>query len=276
MLMPTKSFFKKSMASNILCALESGEFSSYYQPKMDLVSRKIKSLEALARWHSPGIGLVPPSEFIPVAESTGGIVPLGEWILFYACNQTRHWQKNGFSELSVSVNLSPRQLEEKNITAIVEGILAKTGLEPQFLELEITESVLIKDSFGALRTLRDLKKMGIRFAIDDFGTGYSSVGYLTTFPFDCLKIDQSFVRSIHLPQTQIVIRAIASLAKQLSLVTILEGVENITELTIAGHLGCDQVQGYEISHPLPAEAVTSFMAGFKEGQSVKACKTEQR
>ncbi len=274
MLMQTHSFFKKSMANNILRGLEAGEFSVYYQPKMDLESRKIKSVEALARWHSIGIGLVSPSDFIPVAESTGNIVALGEWVLLSACEQTQHWHKNGFSELSVSVNLSPRQLEEKNITITVENILAKTGLEPQFLELEITESAFIKDSVWALRALGELKKMGVKLSIDDFGTGYSSVGYLTTFPFDCLKIDQSFARSIHLPQTQIVIRAMTSLAKQLGLITVLEGVERDTELTMARHLGCDQIQGYEVSHPLPAETFTTFMMNFEARKDIKTCKSD--
>jgi EAL domain-containing protein (putative c-di-GMP-specific phosphodiesterase class I) len=261
MLMQTQSFFKKSLANNILHGLELGEFSAYYQPKMDMVSKKINSLEALARWHSPGIGWVSPSEFIPIAESTGAIVELGEWILFSACEQTRHWQKNGFPELSVSVNLSPRQLEEGNIIARVEDILVKTELEPQFLEFEITESVFIKDSSKALGILKELRKLGLRLAIDDFGTGYSSVGYLTAFPFDSLKIDQSFARTIHLPQTQIVIRAMTNLARQLGLITVLEGIENEMEMVLAGHLGCDQVQGYAVGRPKPA--ITLSMTGFR-------------
>jgi len=249
MLMPTEAFFKRSLANNILPGLESGEFSVYYQPKLDLVSRKIKGLEALARWCSSGIGWISPAEFISVAEATGEIVALGEWVLFTACQQTRNWQKNGFPDLSVSVNLSPRQLEEKNVVSRIEAILAETGLDPHFLELEVTESVFIKNSLQALEVLRELRELGVRLALDDFGTGYSSIGYLTAFPFDCLKLDQVFARSIHIPQTQIVIRAMTRLARQLGLVTVLEGIESETEMVMAGHLGCEQIQGYAIQRP---------------------------
>jgi EAL domain-containing protein (putative c-di-GMP-specific phosphodiesterase class I) len=269
MLMQSKSFFKKTLANNIMPGLESGEFMVYYQPKMDLVSRKIVSLEALARWSSSGIGWVSPSEFIPVAESTGKIVALGEWILFSACQQTKIWQKNGLQKLSVSVNMSPRQLEEKNIVSRVEGILAQTGLDPQFLELEITESVFIKNSLKALQVLNKIRSLGVRLAIDDFGTGYSSIGYLTAFPFDSLKIDQVFARSIHIPQTQIVIRAMTQLSRQLGLKTVIEGIEDETELVVAGHLGCDQAQGYAIEHPLPADKVLFALSRFQKERGPK-------
>ena len=243
MLMQTQSFFKKSLANNILRGLELGEFSVYYQPKLDMTTRKIKSLEALARWHSPGIGWVSPSEFIPVAEATGVIIELGEWILLSACEQLRHWRKKGLPSLSVSVNLSPRQLEEKNLISRVENFLKMTELKPQLLELEITESIFIKDSLRTLDVLKNLKRLGLKLAIDDFGTGYSSVSYLTAFPFDCLKIDQSFARTIQLPQTQIVIRALTDLARQLGLITVMEGIENESDMVIASHMGCDQIQG---------------------------------
>ena len=256
MLMQSRSFFKKTLANNIMPGLNSGEFSVYYQPKLDLISRKIESFEALARWHSSGIGWVAPSEFIPVAELSGEIVVLGEWILFSACQQTRDWQKNGFPELSVSVNMSPLQLEEKNIVSRVEDILVQTGLDPEFLELEITESVLIKNPLKAVEILCDLRKLGVRLSIDDFGTGYSSIGYLTTFPFDILKFDQTFARSIHIPQTQIVIRAMAKLAKQFGLKTVMEGIEDETELVMAGHLGCDEAQGFAIHRPLDVDKMT--------------------
>ncbi len=262
MLMQTWSFFKKSLGHNILRGLELGEFSVFYQPKMDMKTRKIKGLEALARWHSPGIGWIHPAEFIPIAESNGAIIGLGEWVLFSACEQMRYWRKNGFPELSVAVNLSPSQLEEKDLISRVEDILTKTGVEPRLLELEITESIFIKDSSRALAVLKELKKLGLSLAIDDFGTGYSSIGYLTAFSFDCLKIDQSFTRSIHLPQTQVVIRAITNLARQLGLRTVLEGVEIETEMVMAGHLGCDQIQGFAVGRPMPVDALTLNLAGF--------------
>jgi EAL domain-containing protein (putative c-di-GMP-specific phosphodiesterase class I) len=262
MLMQTWSFFKKSLGNNILRGLELGEFSVFYQPKMDMESRKIKGLEALARWHSPGIGWIPPSEFIPIAESTGAIIELGEWILYSACEQMRHWRNNGYPELSVAVNLSPSQLEEKYLISRVEDILAKAGVEPRLLELEITESIFIKDTLRALTVLKDLKKLGLKLAIDDFGTGYSSVSYLTTFPFDSLKIDQSFSRTIHLPQTQVVIRALTNLSKQLGLTTVLEGIENETEIVMAGHLGCDQIQGYAVGRPMPVDVINLKMPDF--------------
>ncbi len=263
MLMQTKSFFKRSLARNILSGLELGEFTVYYQPKLDLESREVKSLEALARWYTSGIGWVSPAEFIPVAESKGAIIPLGEWILFSACKQTTHWQRNGFPDLSVSVNLSPLQLEGKDIISRVETVLDQTGLDSRFLELEITESSFIKNSAWVLEVLKQFRKIGIRLAIDDFGTGYSSIGYLTTFPFDSLKLDQIFARSIHLSQTQMVIRAMANLARQLDLVSILEGVESETELVMARHLGCDQVQGYAIHPPLPVEEVALAMVNMR-------------
>ena len=255
MLVQTRSFFKKSLGINILRGLELGEFSVFYQPKMDMKTRKIKGLEALARWHSPGIGWIPPSEFIPIAESTGAIVDLGDWILFSACEQLRLWRENGYAELSVAVNLSPRQLEEEKLISRVENILVKTGVEPRLLELEITESIFIKDTSRALAALKDLKKLGLKLAIDDFGTGYSSVSYLTAFPFDYLKIDQSFARTINLPQTQVVIRALTNLSRQLGLTTVLEGVENETEMVMAGHLDCDQVQGYAVGRPMPVDSI---------------------
>jgi diguanylate cyclase len=269
MLMQSRSFFKKSLANNIMPGLRSGEFTVYYQPKLNLLSRKIDSLEALARWHSAGIGWVPPSEFIPVAESTGEIIALGEWVLFSACQQTRNWQKSGLNNLSVSVNLSPCQLEEKNIVSRVEDILIRTELDPQHLELEITESVFIKNSLEALKVLRELRELGVKLAIDDFGTGYSSIGYLTSFPFDCLKFDQVFARSIHIPQTQMVIRAMTKLSRQLGLKTVLEGVENETELVMASHLGCDQVQGYAVNPPLPADKVALELGRSQVGKEGK-------
>lgn len=272
MLMKSKAFFKKTLANNIMHGLNSGEFTVYYQPKLDLLSRKIECLEALARWHSAGIGWVSPTDFIPVAQSTGDIVALGEWILISACQQARNWQTNGFQDLSVSVNLSPRQLEEKNIVSRVEGILAHTGLDPQFLELEVTESIFIKNSLEALKVLRALKEMGIKLAIDDFGTGYSSIGYLTTFPFDNLKLDQVFARSIHIPQTQMVIRAMTKLARQLGLKTVLEGIESEAELVMASHLGCDQVQGYAIQPPLPLDKITLVLAQSQEVEDEKKSK----
>jgi diguanylate cyclase len=265
MLMQTRSFFKKTLARNILPGLESGEFTPYYQPKIDLVSKKIKGLEATARWYASGVGWISPAEFIPVAESTGAIIPLGEWLLFAACKQTKYWQKNGFPELSVSVNISPFQLEEKNIISKVEGILAQTGLDAKFLELEVTETVLIKNSLSNLQALNAFKEMGIRLAIDDFGTGYSSLGYLTTFPFEILKLDQIFARSIHLSQTQMVIRSMANLGRQLGLSTILTGIEDKKELAMARHLGCDQAQGHAILPPQPAAEITLAMATMQEG-----------
>ncbi len=272
MLMQTRSFFKKSLARNILPGLESGEFTPFYQPKLDLSSRKIIGLEALPRWYASGVGWISPAEFIPVAESTGAIIPLAECILFAACKQTKYWQENGFPELSVSVNLSPLQLDKKNIVSRVEGILSQTGFDAKFLELEVTESVLIQNSLSALNALNEFKKIGIRLAIDDFGTGYSSIGYLTTFPFDVLKLDQIFARSIHLSQTQMVIRSMANLARQLGLITVLDGIEDKKELAMARHLGCDQAQGHAIHPPQPAAETALAMANMQDGWEAEILK----
>ncbi|MBT5868741.1 MAG: EAL domain-containing protein [Nitrospinaceae bacterium] len=262
MLMQTQAYFKKSLARNILSGLELGEFTVYYQPKFDLTSRKIIGLEALSRWYASGVGWISPAEFIPVAESTGAIIPLGERVLVTACKQTKYWQENGYPELSVAVNLSSIQLEEKNIVTRVEDILSQTGLDPRYLELEVTESVLIKNSIWALEVLKQFRKIGIKLAIDDFGTGYSTIGYLTTYPFDSLKLDQIFAKTIHLTQTQLVVRAMANLARQLGLTTLLEGVEEQTELVMARHLGCDQVQGHAVSPPQPAGEIVLAMENY--------------
>jgi len=162
----------------------------------------------------------------------------------------------------VAVNLSSIQLEEKNIVTRVEDILSQTGLDPSDLELEVTESVLIKNSIWALEVLKQFRKIGIKLAIDDFGTGYSTIGYLTTYPFDSLKLDQIFAKTIHLTQTQLVVRAMANLARQLGLTTLLEGVEEQTELVMARHLGCDQVQGHAISSPQPAGEIVLAMENY--------------
>jgi diguanylate cyclase len=259
MLMQTKSYFKKSLANNISHGLELGEFSVYYQPKVGLGDRKIKSLEALCRWYSPGVGWVSPAEFIPVAESSDTILKIGRWILFAACEQTREWQNNGFPDLSVSVNLSPLQLASENIISVVESVLSKTGLGPDYLELEITESIFIEDSVKSIENLRQLKRLGIGLAIDDFGTSYSPIGYLKTFPFDTLKIDQVFARSLHLFQNQMVIQAITSLSRQLGLITVLGGIESEAGLVMANYLGCDQAQGFAVLPPVSVKKITSVL-----------------
>ncbi|HLF96197.1 MAG TPA: EAL domain-containing protein [Methylococcaceae bacterium] len=234
------------------------EFALVYQPQFDLESREVVGVEALVRWQHPEVGTVSPAHFIPVAEETGLIIPLGEWVLRTACRQARQWLDEGLA-LRVAVNLSPRQLKEGDMACKVEAILQETALPPQRLELELTEGILM-DTSENLRTVLDrIDHLGVRLAVDDFGTGYSSMRYLKHFPISQLKIDQSFVKN--LPQSgedAAICKAIVALAQALQLEAIAEGVETAQQLQFFRDVGCDLVQGYFISRPLPPEAVGEF------------------
>ena len=241
-------------------AMEHDEFLVHYQPKLDVPTRKITGMEALVRWQHPERGLVSPADFIPLAEETGLIVPIGEWVLRTACAQNKAWQDAGFEPLSVSVNLSSRQFEQQNLTGAVTAALHDTGLAAQYLELEITESMLMRDPEETIMILQAFENKGIRISIDDFGTGYSSLSYLNRFPLDYLKIDRAFVMNITTnPDDAAITTAIVAMAHSLKLKVIAEGVETEEQLAFLRGLGCDEVQGYLFSRPVPAEKFAELL-----------------
>lgn len=234
-------------------ALERNEFILHYQPQVDLHSGNIVGMEALIRWQHPLRGMISPQYFIGLAEETGLIVPIGAWVLTTACQQARTWQMQGLGKLQLSVNLSARQFTHANLVEHIAQTLRRTGLPAQNLEIELTESLVMKDVERAIRTLRELKALGVKLSIDDFGTGYSSLSYLKRFPIDVLKIDQSFVRDITLDADDAAItRSIISLAHSLRLTVIAEGVESDAQLAFLRRYRCDQMQGYFFSRPVCA------------------------
>jgi diguanylate cyclase (GGDEF)-like protein/PAS domain S-box-containing protein len=236
-------------------AMEHGELFLQYQPQLTLANGAVEGVEALVRWKHPKHGLIPPNRFIPVAEQCGLIVPMGEWILRTACAQAKAWCESGMP-LVVAVNLSAIQFRQKGFTALVANVLRDTGLPTRYLELEITESLLMSEAEEALTVLTDLKAMGICLSIDDFGTGYSSLSYLKRLPLDKLKIDQSFVRNIPGDENDVAIaRAVVSLSRSLRLRVIAEGVETAEQCDFLRQLGCDEIQGYYFSRPLNAADV---------------------
>ncbi|WP_245671335.1 bifunctional diguanylate cyclase/phosphodiesterase [Pseudobacillus wudalianchiensis] len=238
-------------------ALDKGELYLYYQPQVNLREGRIVSLEALIRWKHPERGWVSPGEFIPIAEETGLIVPIGEWVLRTACKQLKHWHNQGFSDLSVAVNLSTRQFFQRNLVDLVEDSLKKANLPPRYLELEITESMTMNVSY-ATDILAELKRLGVRIAIDDFGTGYSSLYYLKDLPIDCVKIDRSFVRHVRTNKHDAALIAmIISIAKHLELTVIAEGVEQVDQLEFLWKEHCHQVQGYLFSPPASSERLSA-------------------
>ncbi|HXY62741.1 MAG TPA: bifunctional diguanylate cyclase/phosphodiesterase, partial [Nitrospirota bacterium] len=235
-------------------ALDRGEFLLYYQPTVDIKTRTINGAEALIRWNHPNKGMIFPGEFIPLAEETGLIVPIGEWVLRAACIQNKAWQDAGNKKFCVAVNLSGRQFDEEGLIGIVSNALRDSGLAPQYLVLEITESTIMKNPEKAATTLQKLKGMGIGLSIDDFGTGYSSLGNLRKFPLDTLKIDRSFVMNIPANNDDAAITtAIIAMAHSLKLDVIAEGVESEDQHSFLHEQECDAVQGNLFSQPVPAE-----------------------
>jgi diguanylate cyclase (GGDEF)-like protein/PAS domain S-box-containing protein len=240
-------------------ALEQGEIVVHYQPKLDLANGKLSGMEALVRWQQQD-RLVPPLEFIPLAEETGLIVPIGQWVLEESCRQAVSWRNGVSNSLRVAVNLSARQVQEPGLVAMVQDVLAKTGLPAEHLELEVTESVVMSDVDTAETVLRQFHDMGVKISLDDFGTGYSSLSYLRRFPIDALKIDKSFVEDLPGdPDAVAVASTIISMAHSLNLEVIAEGVEEQVQLDFLKDRGCHMIQGYFYSRPLPPEAFGSFL-----------------
>ncbi|MFP5349710.1 MAG: EAL domain-containing protein [Gammaproteobacteria bacterium] len=251
---------RMTLENHLRRAVDRGEFVLHYQPQVDLASGEIIGMEALLRWQNPDLGLVSPMDFIPLAEETGLIVPIGEWVLRTACAQTRAWQLAGLSPLSrVSVNFSPRQFQ-KDVATRIAGVLIETGLLPSALVLELTETSLMLDSDVVRATLDAIDEMGVQIAIDDFGTGYASLSYLKRFPIDVLKIDRSFVRGIPNDGDDVAITgAIVTMARSLGLRVVAEGVETAEQLTFLRDRGCNAMQGYYYSKPLAVEAFTALL-----------------
>ncbi|WP_026692026.1 EAL domain-containing protein [Peribacillus kribbensis] len=241
----------KNLEMNLMKALKQKEFVLYYQPKLNLSSGKIMGVEALIRWEHPEKGTIPPKDFIPFAEESGLIIPIGEWVLHTACQQNKAWQEDGLPPLIMAVNLSARQLFQANIVDRIQFILKETGLSPEYLEIEITES-MVMDVQSTLPILKELKRIGVRISLDDFGTGYSSLYYLKEFPIDIIKIDQSFVRNCTMDmKDSTIVKAIIAMSHELKLEVIAEGIESKDQLIFLQQHLCNKGQGYFFSKPLP-------------------------
>jgi diguanylate cyclase (GGDEF)-like protein/PAS domain S-box-containing protein len=251
-----------ALESSLRLALERKEFFLVYQPQMDISTGRITGLEALLRWQHPELGLVPPDRFIGIAERSGLILPIGEWVLRTACAQARKWHDEGPRAVPVAVNVSAVQFRQEDFSKLIGSVLLETGLASQYLELELTESLLLSDANATFSTLRDLKALGLSLAIDDFGTGYSSLSYLKHFPISKLKIDRSFIRDVALnPDDAAITTAIIAMAKQLKLKVIAEGVEDEAQLSFLRENHCDEIQGYYFCKPLVVDAVADFLRG---------------
>ncbi len=250
-----------SMRNGLRRAVEKGEFVLHYQPQIDLASGAVVGAEALIRWQHPDLGMIHPARFIPVAEESGLIVPIGEWVMREACRQAAAWKKDGLPELTMAVNLSPVQFKRGDLEQTVIGALEESGFNPAFLELEITESILIQNVESVLSMVKRLKLLGVKLSIDDFGTGYSSLSYLKRFAVDKLKIDQSFIRDLATdPDDATIVRAIIQMAHNLNLKTLAEGVENQEILEYLRIFRCDEAQGYYFSRPMPAQEFATHLS----------------
>lgn len=273
------SFFNETMSADGLMrltlearlrvALASGEFSLHYQPQFDLATGTISGLEALLRWSNPELGSVPPADFIPIAEATGLILPIGEWVLRSACRQAKAWHDEGLLDARVSVNVSGMQFAQRDFPALVAATLKDTGLPPESLELEITESLVMRDEPWTKQVISELKRTGVSLAIDDFGTGYSSLSRLREFAVDHLKIDRSFVRELQTStESQALVAAMIKMAQTLGLNVIAEGVEDLSQLLHLQDEKCNQAQGFLLSRPLPVSEARALLQRLKESKEM--------
>jgi diguanylate cyclase (GGDEF)-like protein len=259
--MSARAFERLTLENSLRHALKREEFFLLYQPQVSVKDKKIIGVEALLRWQHPDLGVVSPTEFVPLLEETGLIVDVGDWVLRTACEQARQWHNAGFDFLKVSVNLSVRQFNNPDFNKSFHEILEQYQISPETLELELTESMLMRNASRTISTLNSLNQLGVRFAVDDFGTGYSSLNYLRRFPISTLKIDRSFIRDVVSDQDDAAITsAIIVMAQRLNLNVIAEGVETEAQLELLRTLNCDQVQGYLFSTPVPACSIEKLLS----------------
>ncbi len=253
--MNTRMKARRELEMDLRKALHNKEFELYYQPLVTLQTNEISAFEALLRWHHPTRGLISPVEFIPIAEETGLIIPLGEWVLKTACRETANWPDH----VKVAVNLSPSQLNNRNLVKVVLEALDEASMPARKLQLEITELVLMQNTFSTLATLHELRKLGVQIAMDDFGTGYSSLSYLRSFPFDKIKIDRSFIQDLaNGAEPLAIVHAVAGLANCLNMISTAEGVETQQQLETLQAIGCTEMQGFLFSHARPAKDIMRF------------------
>ena len=248
-----------SIETALRVALERRELTLHYQPKVSVRGGEITGFEALLRWQHPELGLLSPAEFVPILEETDLIIPVGEWVLMNACRQLRHWQEAGLPVKPIAVNLSARQLRMKNFDAAVARIIEEAGVDPTLIELELTESLLMQDSEETERTLRNLRRFGVRISVDDFGTGYSSLSYLKRFPIDTVKIDRAFVADVTSGDDAAITLAIINLGHSLGLRVVAEGVETAAQHEFLRNHGCDEMQGFFFSKPVPADETDALL-----------------
>jgi EAL domain-containing protein (putative c-di-GMP-specific phosphodiesterase class I) len=240
--------------------LKREEFLLYYQPQIDLTSHKIIGAEALIRWVHPQKGMIPPDTFIPIAEESGLIVAINKWVIQTACRQNRTWEKAGFDPIRIAVNLSGYQLAKQNIIQVIRDALQEADLDAKYLEIEITENILMQDNEDTVWILQGMKDLGLKIALDDFGTGYSSLNYLTSFPVDVIKIDRSFVMGLpELKNNLVIIKTIIAMGHSLGMKIVAEGIETEEQLALLKEFGADEGQGYYFSRPVPQDEFTSFL-----------------
>jgi len=255
--MNTRMKARRELEMDLRKALATEQFELHYQPLVVLESNEVNGFEALVRWNHPTRGMISPADFIPIAEETGLIIPLGEWVLRAACNEAVDWPEH----IKIAVNLSPAQLNSRNLVPMVTNALTDTGMPPHRLQLEITETVLLQNTFSTLATLHELRKMGVQIALDDFGTGYSSLSYLRSFPFDKIKIDRSFIQDLsNGAEPLAIVNAVAGLAKCLNMTSTAEGVETQQQMEVLQAIGCTEMQGYLFSQPRPAHEIRQFFS----------------
>ena len=256
----TQSIERLSIETNLRKALQRNEFSLHYQAKLDFKTGAITGVEALIRWDNPSLGSVTPLQFIPVAEETGLIVPIGRWVLKTACAQNVAWQRQGLPPVRMAVNLSLRQLTDEGLLNDIQTTLRETGMSPDLLELEITESMVMHDPSRIIKILSQIKEKGVRLALDDFGTGYSSLAQIKQFPIDTLKVDRSFIRNVpNDSEENAITKAIISMGKILSLTVVAEGVETQEQMDFLKKRSCDEMQGFYFSRPIPPDQFAGLL-----------------